>query len=107
MPWRNRRTAFSTLGARPAMCPSQSTFHRPLSRDLAQLKRSNEANVPSAMVCRRLLSRRYASVLLRSLARSSNGWCMLRAKYLRFWLGGRHWGLMGQAWQSSWCATYW
>ena len=52
-------------------------FHRPLIRDLVQLKRPNEASVPSAMVCRRPLPRRYASVLLRSLARSSNGWCML------------------------------
>ena len=36
VPWRNRRTALSTLWARAAIYPSQSTLHYPRSRDLAQ-----------------------------------------------------------------------
>ena len=54
----NVRTSLSTLWATAAMYPSQSTFHNPRNRDWAQPRRSDEANVPSAMVCRRFLSRR-------------------------------------------------
>ena len=48
----NRRTAFSTLWAMDAMNPSQSTFHNPLSRDLAHSSQSRDAKIPLTMVRR-------------------------------------------------------
>ena len=44
-------------------------FHNPRSRDRAQLSRSSEAKVPSAMVRRRKRSRWYSEVRFLSLAR--------------------------------------
>ena len=51
-PCSSLRTIFSTLSARAAMSPSQSTFHNPGSRARAQPSRSNDSKVPSAMIRR-------------------------------------------------------
>ena len=67
-PRHSLRTIFSTLWASAAMYPSQSTFHSPRNRDFSHPNRSSEAKAPSAMVLRRLLSRRAAAVRFRSRA---------------------------------------
>ena len=67
-PWLNLRTIFNMLWARTAIYPSQSTFPNLRSRDRAQLNRSSEAKVPSAMVRRRNRYRWYSAVAFLSLA---------------------------------------
>ena len=67
------RAIFSTLCANTSIYPSQSTFHKPRSRDAAHPNRSNDAKVPSTMVRRWFFSCRYAAVLLRCCARSIQG----------------------------------
>ena len=56
--WRNHRTALSTLWARAAIYPSQSTLYNPRSRDLAQPSLSRDARVPSETIRRPFCSRR-------------------------------------------------
>ena len=57
-PLASLRTSFSTLWAKAAMYPSQSTLHKLRSLDRAQLSRSIEASIPSATAMRRRRSRR-------------------------------------------------
>ena len=61
------RTAFRTLCAKDAIYPSQSNFQIPLRRDLAHPSRSKDAKIPSAIVWRLTLSRRYSLVWFLSL----------------------------------------
>ena len=58
VPWRNRRTALSTLWARATLNPSQSILHDPRIRDLIQPSLSRDTKVLSETIRRLFCSRR-------------------------------------------------